>query len=199
MPRIGTSELLSLAANQEIEITALQASDDLRNALGSVGTDYLQVDIVAALPAGSNAIGKLAANSGVDIGDVDVTSLPATPAGTNKIGSVDIAGTTKTLLQAVISFATAADQTIVTADATKKIKVVSLRLTVAGETNLIFKRAATAISGAMDFGGTSEPRGMVDNGTIECPILETDVNEAFVITNSAAIQVSGWIRYYLEA
>tara|TARA_Y100001938_G_scaffold106363_1_gene145168 strand:+ start:24 stop:1181 length:1158 start_codon:yes stop_codon:yes gene_type:complete len=37
----------------------------------------LQVDVVASLPAGSNAIGKLAANSGVDIGDVDVTSLPA--------------------------------------------------------------------------------------------------------------------------
>jgi hypothetical protein len=29
-----------------------------------------------ALPAGANAIGKLAANSGVDIGDVDVTSMP---------------------------------------------------------------------------------------------------------------------------
>ena len=37
----------------------------------------LQVDIVGSLPAGSAAIGKLAANSGVDIGDVDVTSLPA--------------------------------------------------------------------------------------------------------------------------
>lgn len=35
----------------------------------------LQVDIVGALPAGTNAIGKLAANSGVDIGDVDVTSV----------------------------------------------------------------------------------------------------------------------------
>ena len=39
--------------------------------------DELQVDIVGSLPAGSAAIGKLAANSGVDIGDVDVTSLPA--------------------------------------------------------------------------------------------------------------------------
>ncbi|KKN84451.1 hypothetical protein LCGC14_0289130 [marine sediment metagenome] len=38
------------------------------------GTE-LQVDIVAALPVGANAIGKLAANSGVDIGDVDVTSI----------------------------------------------------------------------------------------------------------------------------
>lgn len=36
-----------------------------------------------SLPAGTNAIGKLAANSGVDIGDVDVTSIAA---GTNTIG-----------------------------------------------------------------------------------------------------------------
>lgn len=35
----------------------------------------LDVVIGAALPAGTNAIGKLAANSGVDIGDVDVTSV----------------------------------------------------------------------------------------------------------------------------
>lgn len=41
-----------------------------------VSTEY-QVDIVGSLPAGTNAIGKLTANSGVDIGDVDVLSLPA--------------------------------------------------------------------------------------------------------------------------
>ena len=37
----------------------------------------MQVDVVAALPAGTNAIGKLAANSGVDIGDVTVDNLPS--------------------------------------------------------------------------------------------------------------------------
>jgi hypothetical protein len=41
------------------------------------------VTISAALPAGTNAIGKLAANSGVDIGDVDVTSVPTDPFGAN--------------------------------------------------------------------------------------------------------------------
>ena len=41
---------------------------------GAVAGTEVQVDVVAALPAGTNAIGKLAANSGVDIGDVDVTS-----------------------------------------------------------------------------------------------------------------------------
>ena len=40
-----------------------------------------------ALPAGTNGIGKLTANSGVDIGDVDVTSISA---GDNNIGNVDI-------------------------------------------------------------------------------------------------------------
>lgn len=43
---------------------------------GTVSGSELQVDVVASLPAGTNAIGKLAANSGVDIGDVDVTSVP---------------------------------------------------------------------------------------------------------------------------
>jgi len=43
----------------------------------------LQVDVVASLPAGSAAIGKLAANSGVDIGDVDVTSVVPGVAATN--------------------------------------------------------------------------------------------------------------------
>ena len=42
------------------------------------------------LAASSNAIGKLAPNSGVDIGDVDVLSLPALPTGTNNIGDVDV-------------------------------------------------------------------------------------------------------------
>lgn len=47
---------------------------------GAVSGTEMQVDVVAALPAGTNAIGKLAANSGVDIGDVDVTSMPGTAA-----------------------------------------------------------------------------------------------------------------------
>lgn len=47
---------------------------DTSTLAAAVSTEY-QVDIVASLPAGTNAIGKLSANSGVDIGDVDVTSI----------------------------------------------------------------------------------------------------------------------------
>jgi len=54
---------------------------------GAVSGTEMQVDVVAALPAGTNAIGKLAANSGVDIGDVDILSIAA---GTNSIGNVGL-------------------------------------------------------------------------------------------------------------
>lgn len=54
---------------------------------GAISGTEVQVDVVGALPAGTNAIGKLAANSGVDIGDVDVTSIAA---GSNLIGDVGL-------------------------------------------------------------------------------------------------------------
>lgn len=43
--------------------------------VGSGGRLYTSATIDAALPAGTNAIGKLAENSGVDIGNVDITSI----------------------------------------------------------------------------------------------------------------------------
>ena len=52
------------------------ANADIATIAGAVAGTEMQCDIVAALPAGANAIGKLAANSGVDIGDVDVLTLP---------------------------------------------------------------------------------------------------------------------------
>ena len=59
--------------------------------IGTVTTVTAVTAISNALPAGTNAIGKLAANSGVDIGDVDVTSIAA---GTNSIGNVGLVGRT---------------------------------------------------------------------------------------------------------
>jgi hypothetical protein len=55
--------------------------------VNSVGRLWTTTVIDTALPAGTNAIGKLAANSGVDIGDVDIASIAA---GDNNIGNVDI-------------------------------------------------------------------------------------------------------------
>ena len=47
---------------------------DTSSLAGAISGTEMQVDVVASLPTGSNQIGKLAANSGVDIGDVDVLS-----------------------------------------------------------------------------------------------------------------------------
>jgi hypothetical protein len=54
------------------------------NGTGVIATVGAVTAITNALPAGTNAIGKLAANSGVDIGDVDVASV----AGTVTVGGV---------------------------------------------------------------------------------------------------------------
>lgn len=50
MPRIGTEAVSGAAteAKQDTEITALQLIDDLRNTLGSVNTDDLQIDVKTA-------------------------------------------------------------------------------------------------------------------------------------------------------
>lgn len=82
-PPIGAgTEAAALRVTLATDSTGVVSVDDGGGALtvDNGGTFAVQVD--AALPAGTNAIGKLAANSGVDIGDVDVTSVtPGTAAG----------------------------------------------------------------------------------------------------------------------
>lgn len=77
------------SAKQDTGNTSLASIDGKITAVntGAVviasGTLTAVTAITNALPAGTNAIGKLAANSGVDIGDVDVTSVPTDPFGAN--------------------------------------------------------------------------------------------------------------------
>ena len=69
----GVAHLATIAGavstQMQVDVVAISAQSD--------GTYIGDIKFGEALPAGSAAIGKLAANSGVDIGDVDVTSLPA--------------------------------------------------------------------------------------------------------------------------
>ena len=100
---IGT---INVAASQTIAVTnagtfATQATLQAGTAeIGKLAAGVAEIGNVknsgtfatqATLQTGSNAIGKLTANSGVDIGDVDVTSIAT---GTNAIGRVghDITG-----------------------------------------------------------------------------------------------------------
>jgi hypothetical protein len=65
--------------------TVAVTNADITTVAGAVSDGHIQADIVGALPAGTNAIGKLASNTGVDIGDVDVTSISA---GETHVGEV---------------------------------------------------------------------------------------------------------------
>ena len=66
------------------------------NGTGVIATVGAVTAITNALPAGTNAIGKLAANSGVDIGDVDVTTVGTITPGTaaSSLGKAEDAGHT---------------------------------------------------------------------------------------------------------
>lgn len=99
----GDKGIAILAVRRDADTTLVGATNDYAN-LQVDANGYLKVEIFdgggshtvdnagtfavqvsSALPAGTNAIGKLAANSGVDIGDVDVLTLPnvTLAAGTN--------------------------------------------------------------------------------------------------------------------
>lgn len=89
----------STSAKQDTIITHLDGVEGLLTTIdadtgaiaGAVSGTEMQVDIVGSLPAGSNAIGKLSANSGVDIGDVDVTSVIPGTGATNLGKAIDTA------------------------------------------------------------------------------------------------------------
>lgn len=70
----AASKSVAASTEDKAVLDAIAASLALLDNSIASGNE-LQVDVVGALPAGTNAIGKLAANSGVDIGDVDVTSI----------------------------------------------------------------------------------------------------------------------------
>lgn len=89
----------SAAGATDVGVAALAVRDDVLATLTPIDGDYTYLRVTSqgrlwvsaaidsALPAGTNAIGKLAANSGVDIGDVDVISVtPGT--GANNLGKL---------------------------------------------------------------------------------------------------------------
>lgn len=140
----------------------------------------------------SNIIQRVIAQLIGKYGDGFVT-LEATEDGKLK---VEATFASRTVLNKAISFSGAQPHTIITAVAGEKIKITNLMFTVAGEVNLTLRSDANALSGALDFGGTDEPRGMVQ-AFGESP-LETAEGEAFKILASAAKQVSGYVTYFTE-
>ena len=85
---------LRMSANRNLYGTIRDAAGNERglnvDANGELGVSAIR----SALPAGTNAIGKLSANSGVDIGDVDITSIIPGTGATNLGKAEDAVHTT---------------------------------------------------------------------------------------------------------
>jgi hypothetical protein len=89
VPVSGTVTAEGPLTDTELRATAVPVSGPLTDAQLRASDVKVTLDSEAVvIGAGSATIGKLGANSGVDIGDVDVTSLPSLPAGGNSIGAV---------------------------------------------------------------------------------------------------------------
>jgi hypothetical protein len=184
-----TDAMVTDLAAMEVLLGTIDADTDaIKTAVETIDNAIsgaeMQVDVVAPLPAGTNAIGKLAANSGVDIGDVDVTSFTSG----------------KTIKRAAISAASSGDNTLVAAVADKKIKVLSVLLVAADEVTVRFESGAsgTALTGVMSLAANA---GFV----LPAPAdpsnhwFETGVNTLLNLELGGAVQVSGVLSYYEEA
>ena len=128
--------------------------------------------------------------------DLGPRIIEATEQGALKVAIDGLLSDTKTLESAVISYNTAATHEIIAATPGKKIHVINLVFTVAGEVDITFLRAATPLTGVLDFGAAGEPRGAViplGIGPLVC-----GTNEAFNMTLGQAVLVSGFCTYYKQ-
>lgn len=160
---VVSSALPSGAATSANQSTVIGHLDGVETLLGTIDADTgtlagavsgseMQVDVVAALPAGTNAIGKLAANSGVDIGDVDVTSLPSTV----HSADYDSGAGTDTTLAFGIAVPASGGAAVITGDASNGLDVdvtrVSGTVTVdgSGVTQPVSNAALTELAAAIN-------------------------------------------------
>ncbi len=200
-PPIGAgTEAAALRVTVATDSTGVLTVDgsELTTIAGAVSGTEMQVDVVAPLPAGTNAIGKLAANSGVDIGDVDVLSQPARDRLTDNMGvalqtDAILSDTTSLTPQfATIDAASSGDNQLVAAG-TNKIRVLALMMVAAGDVNVRFESGAggTALSGQMN---------LTTNSGFTLPFnplgwFETASATALNLELSAATSVDGMLVY----
>jgi hypothetical protein len=196
-PVDGTAGVkVNLGADNDVTMATLPdtSGGDLAALGGAVSGTEVQVDVVAALPAGANAIGKLAANSGVDIGDVDVTTTPIDDAlaGPAAITTVD------SMTSAVVDLAAGTiDQSIVAAPgANKQIWVYGLVLKTNGTTATVVLQnsADVAITGTITL---TDSDGFVlpMPGNFEMPWFKVPTNTALEVDTGGSGTVDGIVSY----
>lgn len=205
---VASSALPTGASTSAKQDTIIGHVDGIETVLGTIDTDTgtiagavdgteMQVDIVAALPAGTN-----------NIGDVDVLTLPALAAGTNLIGIASSPSETSTIYNgttaltpkfANIACASSGNNTIVSAVSGKKIRVLSCALVVSAATNIYFVDSAG--SPIAVFGDSTNKVNLAANGGFILPFnpvgwFETSTTNVNLNLNlSGANAVGGSITY----
>lgn len=154
-------------ASDDPAVTALQLIDN------AISGSEMQVDVVAALPAGTNLLGSVSAKQATDAIMDGVTAL------TPKF--------------AAIAASSSGDNTLVAAVVGKKIRVLSYTLVAAGAVTCRFEDGAggTAKSGQMSFGangGVSVPYSPVGH-------FETTANTLLNLELGGAVAVAGHLTY----
>ncbi len=137
----------------------------------------------------------LVAGTGGEIGTL-ASSIRTDPVGTTAQPITMATGAGHTLAYAKIAQVGPATTSVVGADATRKIKVVSYVVVMdTGGATFKFASAATDKTGAMP---CAQYGGAAVIGTTESPLLETAANEALnIITVGGA--ANGHVSYFLEA
>lgn len=141
------------------------------------GTE-MQVDVVAALPAGTN-----------NIGDVDVASVPRSQSGPGEPGTA-----VDSYTHAAINLSEGSNQVLVSSAASKQIWVYGIGFTVSAAGSVSFQdEDDTAITGVMPF---AEKSGMTisPSGNFSMPIWKLATNKDLEVDIVTA-DVDGWIDY----
>jgi hypothetical protein len=161
------------------------------------GTVEIGATSLAALENTTVTVGNAVALDAGTLAALETTTANQGTAGATDWRTDLRRGTTP--LFAAISVAAAGDNTLVAADATKKIKVLQYTIVADGTVAATFKSgAATALTGALPLvvnSGVASPFVAPGHGHL----LETAVNQALVLNLSAAIGVRGHLTYILEA
>lgn len=178
---IGDVDVASLPGTLAADVTAIKAAaETIDNAISG---SEMQVDVVT-MPTVNVQATDLDVRFMQRDGDAVAVALQ-----TDAI----MEGTTALVPKsAKIDAASSGDNTLVAAVASKKIKVLSLVFQAGGTVNVTFKSGAgTALSGPLPQVANSG----LSSGFDPTGHLETAAGAALVMNLSAAVQVSGWLKY----
>jgi hypothetical protein len=195
--KIGVG-LLVAGAGGSVAITGDAANGldvDVTRINGVVHVDDNTGSLTVDAPVGTPVFVRLSDGAATLIGQKAMASSLPVVIASDQTTIVTDSRRAQTLLFAKVDTASSGDQTIVAADATKKIKVISYVLVADGTVSVKWRSATNDKSGAMALVANS---GVAISEKAGNWLLETSVNEALNLNLSASIGVRGHISYFLE-